>query len=554
MKLKKNLIIALAAICLVSFEGYPGEWKPFKELGKELKKKGKDKLDGLKKKGENAIGGAINSTTDGAQGTSGSTTSNANGPRVGRTVGDHETSSAISGTSYQKTNQEEAWGDINAVPNPEDYTVPAGLAGLHMSTNHSAYANLRNYSRAPKTTPSTVHLVLDNHSPSFSNFYDGVAYIYSNGRGFYINERGEVLFDSNALESDIDKMPRFYNGVVLEQPDIHSKNNKVLLRDKRGNIIKEFKSNQCSNFVDGVAAICISTTGGLHGFEIKYIDTKGNFIFPELTISLKGSFMGKDLNTLVRNLSEGLAAFAKYDEKNNTYLWGFRDASGNVVIEPKFAGVKDFHDGMAAFYEPGQRYKDGKWGFINKSGNVAIPASFTNMPSDFDSGYARVLTKNDDAYIIDKRGNKIKGPFGHDNYDKEKGEIFISPFFNGYAIMGWIENFSDDESYPIYEKVYGIVDTHFNKKCWTDRNAFSGITNSTPIAVNDGRLYVDNDGIWGTQRISCLDPTNMDVLTMNLANPFVNGYSRYKSTRADTPSGYINDKNEFVITFEENEF
>lgn len=548
MKLKKIPIITMAAICLVSsFEGYSGEWKPFKELGKELKKKGKDKLEELKRKGENAIDGAVNATTDGVQSPSGSTAPNSNGSSVGRTVGDQETRSATSGTSYKKTNQDEAWGDINAVPDPADYSVPAGLSGLHMSTSHSAYANLRNYFRPPKTTASTVHIVLDDDSPSFSDFYDGVAYIYSNGRGFYINEHGEVLFDSNSLESDDDKMPRFHNGVVLERPDIHSKNNKVLLRDKRGNIIKEFKSNQCSNFVDGVAAICLST--GSFGIEIKYIDTDGNFIFPNLTISQKGSYMGNNIQSFVRNLSEGLAAFAKYDEKNNTYLWGFRDASGNVVIEPRFAGVKDFHDGMPAFYEPGQRYNDGKWGFINKSGKVAIPASFTNMPSDFDSGYARVLTKNYDAYIIDKRGNKVKGPFGRDNYDKDKGEIFISPFFNGYAIMGWIENFSDDESYPIYEKVYGIVDTHFNKKSWTDRKAFSNISHSTPIAVKDGRLYIDNDG-----SISCLNPTNMDVLTINLNKPFVNGYSRYNSSHADTPDGYINDRNEFVITFEENEF
>ena len=265
--------------------------------------------------------------------------------------------------------------------------------------------------------------------------------------------------------------------------------------------------------------------------------------------------MGSNMQSFVRNLSEGLAAFAKYDEKSGGFLWGFRNASGNIVIKPRFAAVKDFHDGMAAFYEPGQRHSDGKWGFIDKSGNVMIPASFTNMPSDFDSGYARVLTKNEEAYIIDKRGNKVRGPFGgRRSEEKENDEIYISPFFNGYAVMGWVENFSTDETYPIYKYVYGIVDTHFNKRCWTDRNAFSGLFLDTPIAVIDGRLYIDNGGSWGIQRYSCLNPTNMDVLTINLNKPFVNGYSRYNSTRSSIPDGYINDRNEFVITFEENEF
>lgn len=523
MKLSKILFIA-CALMIASPAPADAQFNKWKEKAKEKIKKGKEKIE--QATGITGLPGHPNDKGPSQQ------------DGVGRSVGDNVTNDATSGSSYKKNDVKEvsSWRESSAMPDEYSLNTPEGLGMVHAATFGSAFTDLRGVYHEPKETSSTIHLVIDDDKPSFSDFYDGVAYVtYYNGKSvsFYINERGEKLFDSNVHESDDAKMPRFYKGRVLEIPGFRENNPNVMIRDKQGNVVKEFNTAFASPyFVNGIAAIGLDNGFG-KGKSVKFIDTNGNYILDNLTINIPASSnvsLDNVLEVAAREEKEGLTAFPAWDSAAQTILWGFRNAAGNVVIKPKYQAITDFSDGMAKFYA------DGKWGFIDKSGREVIPASFSIMPSDFDSGMARVLTVNDDAYLIDKSGKKVRGPISI--HAKDGNENYISPFFDGHAIIGY--------GFEGMHGHYCLVDRFFNKKAWFR----PGIPMfwSTPVGVLDGKLYIKEGpgrNWW------MLDPNTCDLLMDALSEPFVNGYSRYNG---QSGHGFVDENFNYVIKFEENEF
>lgn len=519
MKLSRVLIIACALIIAAPAPA-DAQFSKLKARAEEKFKKGKEKL----------------MEATGVPGLS-QENSSSNRDGVGRSVGDRVSDDATSGTSYKKSDVKEtsSWRESSAMPAEDDLDTPEGLAAVHAATFGIPFRYLRGAFHQPKETSSTIHLVIDDDMPSFSDFYDGVAYVhYYDGKSvsFYINERGEKLFDSKVHVSDAANMPRFCNGRVLETPDIWENERNVRIRDKRGNTVKEFNTRVASPyFVNGIAAIGIDNGLGSPK-SVKFIDTDGNYVLENLTVNIPTA---GDVNfdalvsVAVREEKEGLIAFPAWDATARTVLWGFRNAAGNVVIKPRYMAVADFSDGMAKFFA------DGKWGFIDKTGREAIPASFSIMPSNFNSGFARVLTKNNEAYFIDKNGKKVRGPINV--YAKDGNENYISPFFNGYAIVGY--------GYEGMRDHYCLVDRNFNKKAWFRTDL--PLDWDTPVGMHDGKLYIQH-GFDTVRNWWMLDPATCDLQIDALYNPFINGYSRYDN------KGYVDSNFNYVIKFEKNEF
>lgn len=88
------------------------------------------------------------------------------------------------------------------------------------------------------------------------------------------------------------------------------------------------------------------------------------------------------------NTAEPLERF----QQNGEY--GFRDLTGTVVIQPKFAEAGDFSWGLARV-KPDAK---GVWGYIDASGDITIPPQYDGA-SDFVDGVAVVLDKGQFAYI-----------------------------------------------------------------------------------------------------------------------------------------------------------
>lgn len=92
--------------------------------------------------------------------------------------------------------------------------------------------------------------------------------------------------------------------------------------------------------------------------------------------------------------------------------WGYKNETGNVIIEPQFDEAYNFSEGLAAVE------RNEKVGFINTKGEVIIPYQYDTVCS-FSEGLASV-TLNDKCAYIDKEGNEIFG------FDYEAATSFIN--------------------------------------------------------------------------------------------------------------------------------
>lgn len=83
----------------------------------------------------------------------------------------------------------------------------------------------------------------------------------------------------------------------------------------------------------------------------------------------------------------------------NTGGYGFMDEHGELVIQPQFEAVGEFHDGLVKIRE------NGWWGFANEQGEVVIPARYKEV-GNFHEGRARFRNHRFWGYI-DKNGEEV---------------------------------------------------------------------------------------------------------------------------------------------------
>ena len=103
-------------------------------------------------------------------------------------------------------------------------------------------------------------------------------------------------------------------------------------------VIREFRKNcgAVTQFKDGVAMVLEAVNGQNISY---YINTRGVKIYPHLTEVLEK--YPYEAHSCV--LKENRRAYYS----NNARAWGFLDAAGEVVIEPKYESVRDFVNGYA---------------------------------------------------------------------------------------------------------------------------------------------------------------------------------------------------------------
>ncbi|MDO5527691.1 MAG: WG repeat-containing protein [Prevotella sp.] len=462
-------------------------------------------------------------------------------------------------------------GDGNRNADIPAIAVPKGMENMHAGTIHSEIVEQNGYD-APKMTASTVYVPINGNVFSYSNFYDGVAYINSHEDGrYYIDLKGNRLFNSHVETNASKSFPRFNNGVVMEVgykgKSVDSKRSAFIM-DKKGNIIKEFGTDKASNFEDGVAVVALgknpTNTKEVFTWVFKYVDTKGNFVYPKLWFSSPSVIM-LDITNLARKSSEGLTAYVTYDNAKRKYLWGFHDGKGNIIVQPKYVEVSDFHDGMASVCSlpaEGGRGAQSRWGYIDKSGREVIPAKYTVKPSDFDSGLARVFTRDKDAYIIDKTGKQVYGPVKpYSIHSSTPGTPFyISQFHNGVALLGYIDTDKVSNGAKIF---YSPIDINFNKLgsyAVLNDGGTSNMNNTMNVlykelgwdlvysSKEDNIFYIQQE-----QNFTIVDPKTLDrIYNVEFHFPLVNGLSRYEDSKGNY--GYLNKNGEYVIKFKKNEF
>ena len=393
-------------------------------------------------------------------------------------------------------------GNASSQSVPTDYEgnpIPTSLANIHQST-----IDIPMKFKAPDVTSSTKHVTVEKETHDISNFFNGVAYIYAypSNKAFYIDKKGNKLFETDILES----YPEFSkDGFAIENLTKGCR-----IRSIDGRIIKEFPlAKNGSQFRNGVAAI-VEMEDILKPFNIYWVDTNGNKTLPQFAYEYVPSKLfnyettefltGENLN---REISDGLIAFPR--PVNGLLKWGFRNLEGKVIIEPAYDYVGDFSEGLAAVMTITDNIT--KWGFIDRSGKMVIPQKFTNRPSDFDSGVSFVLDKNGFGYYMDKTGNFKLGPVKGFGNDHGEGDLFyISPFKGGRAIIGFFTQHPEIEDY--YIPVYAVVDPSMNKLGWANLKSHPRMDFNHYIH-HEGKYYVmQNYG--GADNWVRFNPDNFD--------------------------------------------
>lgn len=434
--------------------------------------------------------------------------------------------------------------------------VPSILMSIPMSSNlHEK--NDRDFPSEPNVAAGAKAVYVDGSINYYSPFSDGVAYMSSYESGnFFFDKNGTVLFSTPMDVGGDEKAPMFENGVVMEVVKEHGVDGLARIRDKKGNIIKELpKIYEAANFKGGVAPVMYRWTDKdqIDHNDVKYVDTKGNFVFPDIHYSTTDlGILNRylPLRALNRIESEGLTAFGKVDRAGHKH-WGFRDKMGKVVIPAQYDEVGDFHDGLATVKVPGEGGSGakGRWGFIDKTGKIVIQPKYSNRPSDFNSGLAVVTNRTGESYYIDKTGATKFGPVGNyeDSEVKDGQIVAIGPFLNGYAFVHFVVHYP---GYELTQKFVGVIDPSLKIIKW---GGLSGGPDNgmVPSGIKDGKCYLINQGASLQYWVELPEMTRP---VKHLKDTYSDGLARHYSYNSGGHSGYVNEKGEIVLEVKSNEF
>ena len=86
--------------------------------------------------------------------------------------------------------------------------------------------------------------------------------------------------------------------------------------------------------------------------------------------------------------------------------YGFIDKHGQIVIQPKFGDVGEFHEGLASFTKDFMRTSG--YRYIDKRGEIAIEPRFASV-GDFSDGLAVVKLADKEGFI-DRTGKFVIDP------------------------------------------------------------------------------------------------------------------------------------------------
>ena len=418
-----------------------------------------------------------------------------------------------------------------------------------------------------KTSDTKVYTVDDFSTIEMSYYNENRAFVFAGQNGlFCFDEKGNKLEswsfeEAKPMQGFKSQPPRFSKGRLLACVQVNGKKQAILYDSKFREIKKFGEVRESSNFIDGVAFYrkSVLKNGQWENVNI-LVDENGNEVMKQLMEPFNSGhkdFQPKNL----RPLSDGLSAFCVPSPNSTSNLvWGFRDATGKVVVPAKYDMVQDFSNGLAAVATG--KYSNAKWGFIDTKGQMVIPQKFSYAPSKFDEcGLALVIDKEGLSTFMDKKGEISKR-----RYDS------VTPFCGGLAILKAKDSSGQFMTY-VFDKGYELLATYgkavtapktgirdgmayyqedgrdFSYACKT-----SGSLGSKAM-LHEGHIYVTISGYDGgnIDLHYGLLSTNGNLVIAGLSGPFHDGLAPVCNTEKGEV-GYVNMKGEWVIKFEKNDF
>ena len=445
-----------------------------------------------------------------------------------------------------------------------------------MDANEKAFAQFKDAPQAKTVTLDNINRV------QLGYFHCGRAFVYSKGGGMVcIDTKGNVIKRWSPAEAEQyfitgrsfslrPVFPKFDSNRFLFFAGVESsqKAGTAIIYDTNFNVVKRIPQVvYASNFESGVAIIHKYNGQIVEKYEMVYIDTEGNEILRNISaLSENGHGLLNDQQ--LRPRCDGLTAFAVRERLSDRDKWGFYDAKGNIVVEPKYAKVQDFSNGMAAVATTDTGVE--RWGFIDTKGNMVIQPKYGIEPSQFDNcGLAMVTNKDGVSSFINKRGETVGNKYTD-----------VSPFCNGRAIYTEFHN-GDEGKYASHmpnDMTY-LIDSNFNIVATLGNNlfvskhdngmdifkkGFNAQDNAKFLAyaeTYEPSTFFKNNQMYfrlqGEARCGLLD-ANGDIVVGGLNGFFSEGLAPVNNTDSSDHSknyaGYVNQKGEWVIKFGESEF
>ncbi len=195
--------------------------------------------------------------------------------------------------------------------------------------------------------------------------------------------------------------------------------------------------------------------------------------------------------------------------RNGNWGWGFITPDGEYLIEPQFSAVRHFSEGLAAV-----RF-DGRWGYINREGTFVINPALTEAYS-FADGRAFVRTSDWNWEYIDKSGDVIRTDDTPRFDENNEGS-----FNDGLALVR-------------REGTFGYIDTStrpFIPLQYTEARAFSD--GRAAIKISDRWGFIDRD------KNTVIDPQYIS------AGSFMNGLAPVRAS--GNSWGFIDRSGRLVI-------
>lgn len=231
------------------------------------------------------------------------------------------------------------------------------------------------------------NLVIQPLYDYISPFSEGLAAITVDGYCGYIDMQGHI-----AIQPAFKEASSFSEGLAA----VRTENGNLVFIDRTGNItIKQTKNlivthdnfiphkaefKEARQFHDGLSICLCENMNGI-------INKSGHFF--------------KTVFREIGDYSEGMAYFSVYDNTAGI-LYGFINKDRDIVINPQFHDVSDFHEGLSAIRI------DRLYGYIDPFGNVVIPCLYREA-MQFKEGLAAVRL-NDKVGFIDKTGRMVIPP------------------------------------------------------------------------------------------------------------------------------------------------
>ncbi|MFT3677602.1 MAG: WG repeat-containing protein [Chitinophagaceae bacterium] len=295
------------------------------------------------------------------------------------------------------------------------------------------------------------------------DFDQGVAIVVLKGSYFLIDQ------SDNRKSAEYGYINDFSEGMAMVLSGIH-----YGYINKTGKEIILSQYSRAESFKDGKAKVAsdeaefyVDKTGKqilLQPERINYILYKDSYSYGFKDAS--GKIVIPANYTMARNFTEGLAAvqtpLVAYPGSSSGGTWGFIDKTGKEVIAATYEEAHSFSDGRA-------RVKlNGAYGFISRTGTAIISAIYEDA-SDFSDGLAMIRFRKKQGYI-DNAG-KIVIPF---KYDEAYG------FSNGRARVkinnryGYIDKTGKEIIPPLYASAgdfsegFAVVGDLYEKYAYID--------------------------------------------------------------------------------------